>query len=102
MYQLIFYVPKNHVESVKAAVFATGAGRLGDYEQCSWQVEGQGQFKPLPNSQPFLGEQDVLEVVSEYRVEMICEAQFAAAVIDALKSAHPYEAPVYHLVEIVL
>lgn len=95
MIKLSFYVPKTHLEPVKQAVFAAGAGRIGDYDQCAWQVLGQGQFRPLANSDPFLGEQGTLEQVSEYRVEMICEPALIHGAVAALKAAHPYEEPAY-------
>ena len=57
MYKLCFYVPDSHVEAVKQAVFAAGGGRVGAYDSCAWQVLGQGQFRPLTGSQPFLGSQ---------------------------------------------
>ena len=55
MYKLCFYVPDSHLEAVKKAVFAIGAGRIGAYDSCCWQVLGQGQYRPLEGSQPFLG-----------------------------------------------
>jgi hypothetical protein len=57
VYKLAFFVPDSHVEVVKAAVFAAGGGRIGDYDHCAWQVLGQGQFRPLDGSQPFSGKQ---------------------------------------------
>ncbi len=101
MYKLCFYVPESHVEPVKAAVFSTGAGRIGDYDSCCWQVLGQGQFRPLLGSQPFLGRQDVVEVVTEYRVEMVCQAQFVQAAVAALLEAHPYEEAAWDVVALV-
>ena len=101
MIQLVFYVPKTHLEQVKQAVFAAGAGSLGDYEQCCWQVLGQGQFKPLADSQPFIGEKNKLETVSEYRVEMIIADEKLQAVEAALKDSHPYEIPAYHALKLV-
>lgn len=56
MYTLFFYVPQSHLDCVKDAVFAAGAGAMGDYQHCCWQVLGQGQFRPMPGSQPFIGE----------------------------------------------
>jgi len=100
MIQLVFYMPKTHVEQVKQAVFAAGAGSLGDYEQCCWQVLGQGQFRPLANSQPFVGEKNKLETVSEYRVEMIIADEKLQAVVAALKASHPYEMPAYHIIKL--
>ena len=101
MYKLCFYVPVSHLESVKAAVFATGAGRVGDYDNCSWQVLGMGQFRPLAGSKPFLGQQGELERVDEYRVEMVCAAQYVKAAVAALQEAHPYEEPAWDVIALV-
>ncbi len=101
-YKLCFYVPQTHVESVKQAVFAAGAGQVGRYSQCSWQVLGTGQFKPESGAQPFLGQVHQLEQVSEWRVETIVEARHLQAVIQALKQAHPYEEPAYDVIQTVL
>ena len=101
MYKLSFYVPESHVEAVKQAVFAAGAGRIGDYDSCCWQVLGQGQFRPLEGSQPFIGDHGEVEQVAEYRVEMLCARSDAKAVIQALLDSHPYEEPAWDLVETV-
>jgi len=97
MYKFCFYVPESHLESVKTAVFEAGAGTIGDYEYCCWQVLGQGQFKPLPDSQPFIGKSGKLEAVAEYKVEMVCDDNWIQAAVDAFKSAHPYEEPAYQI-----
>lgn len=100
MYKITFYVPESHLEAVKSALFEAGAGRLGDYDRCAWQVKGQGQFRPLPGSDPYLGRQGEVEVVDEFRVEMICaDAQLQAAVA-ALRASHPYETPAFDLVRL--
>lgn len=101
MYSLCFYVPVASLETVKAAVFAAGAGRIGHYDQCCWQTEGLGQFRPLAGSDPALGRQGELEKVREYRVEMVCEAQCLREVVAALKRAHPYEEPAFHVLEVL-
>lgn len=93
MYKLVFFVPESHLEHVKAAVFATGAGRLGNYDQCCWQVLGRGQFRPLAGANPHIGQPDQLETLPEYRVEMICLDELVGAAVAALRAAHPYEAP---------
>lgn len=95
MYKLVFYVPETHVEAVKASVFATGAGRIGDYDSCCWQILGQGQFRPLDGSQPFIGQKGRVEQVSEYRVELVCEDDLIGPALAALRAAHPYEEPAY-------
>lgn len=97
MYKLCVYVPESHLEAVKAALFAAGAGRIGDYEQCCWQTLGVGQFRPLPGSQPHIGELGKLEQVAEYKVEMVVADDAVAAACKALLQAHPYEEPAYDL-----
>lgn len=101
MYKLGFYVPASHLEVVKAALFAAGAGRVGDYEHCCWQVPGQGQFRPLAGSKPFIGQQDQLETVAEYRVEMVCAEPYIEAVMKSLRRSHPYQEPAYDVVRLV-
>ena len=93
MYKLAFFVPESHLEVVKAAVFNAGAGRIGNYDQCCWQVAGIGQFRPLTGSNPFLGQAQQLTQVPEYRVEMVCEDSLIQAAVSALRVAHPYEEP---------
>lgn len=93
MLKLCFYVPESHLEATKQVVFAAGAGRQGNYEQCCFQVQGVGQFRPLAGSAPFIGTQGELEQVAEWRVEMLCPPDQLKAVLAALKLAHPYEEP---------
>ncbi|MFT5594635.1 MAG: hypothetical protein ACI8SR_003027 [Oceanicoccus sp.] len=73
MYRINVYVPQDHAEVVKLAMFAAGAGRIGLYEHCCWQTIGQGQFKPLSGSNAFIGVVDKLEQVAELKIEMVCE-----------------------------
>lgn len=100
MFKLCCYIPESHVETVKTALFEAGAGRIGNYEHCAWQVLGQGQFRPLADSKPFIGAQDALESVAEYRVEMVCADEVIADVIDALRQAHPYEEPAFDVIRV--
>ena len=95
MYKLAFFVPASHVEVVKAAVFAAGGGRIGDYDHCAWQTLGQGQFRPLDGSQPFLGQAGQVEVVEEWKVELVVADDLISQVVAALKQSHPYETPAY-------
>jgi hypothetical protein len=95
MYKLVFFVPESHLESVKSAVFAAGAGKIGNYDNCCWQVAGTGQFRPLAGSDPFIGVTNQLEHVSEYRVEMVCDKSFIKSAVAALRKAHPYEEPAF-------
>lgn len=100
MHQLVFYVPADHCERVKEALFATGAGRYPGYDSCAWQTEGEGQFRPLPGSTPYLGGIGSVERVAEMRVEMVCDDAILPAAIAALKGSHPYEEPAFTYFEI--
>jgi hypothetical protein len=95
MYKLVFFVPESHLTEVKNAVFASGAGRIGDYEHCCWQALGEGQFCPLPGADLHLGEIGTLETVAEYRVELVCTDDLIRDAVSAMKQAHPYEEPAY-------
>ena len=101
MYKLTVFIPEEALEKVKAALFAAGAGTIGNYEQCCWQVKGEGQFMPMAGSNPHLGSQDKLEKVAEWRVEMMVKTSMIAEVIKALKQAHPYETPAYDVLEVL-
>lgn len=65
MYKISVYVPESHVEQVKLALFNAGAGKVGNYTHCSWQIKGEGQFTPLIDSNAFIGEENCLEKVTE-------------------------------------
>lgn len=95
MYKLCFYVPVAAAEAVKQAIFDAGGGRIGNYDCCAWQVLGQGQFRPLAGANPAIGQVDALEKLAEYQVEMVVEPDKLAAVVRALKAAHPYEEPAF-------
>ncbi len=101
MYKLTVFIPDNALEQVKSALFAAGAGTIGNYEHCCWQVQGTGQFRPLAGSNPHIGAHDRLEEVDEWRVEMVVATANIAKVIEALKQAHPYETPAYDVVEVL-
>lgn len=100
-YKLCFFVPEEHLEIVKQAVFDAGAGRIGDYDSCCWQSPGQGQFRALAGANPFIGQQDRLERVAEYKVELICDDAHIHGAIAALKLAHPYEEPAYDVIALL-
>ena len=95
MYKLCVYIPELHVESVKKALFEAGAGKIGQYDSCCWQTLGEGQFRPLAGSEPFVGRLEEVERVSEYKVEMVCEDSLIRQVIACLKNVHPYEEPAF-------
>ena len=95
MYKICVFIPENSTDTVKQAMFDAGAGKIGNYDCCSWEVLGQGQFRPLPGSTPHIGTQNTIETVAEYRVEMVCDDSYIRNVIKAMKASHPYEEPAY-------
>lgn len=100
MVKLNFFVPESHLEVVKAALFAAGAGKIGDYDSCCWQTLGTGQFRGLEGSDPFLGEKGGIESFPEYKVELVCEDELIRDVVAALKAAHPYEEPAFDVIRL--
>ena len=80
-------------------MFEAGAGRVGNYDCCAWQTKGEGQFRPLNGSTPFIGNQGQIETVIEYKLELVCEEPCLKAVIAALKRAHPYEEVAYTAIQ---
>ncbi|GED21662.1 YqfO family protein [Halomonas sp. 18H] len=95
MYKLAFFVPREDAEGVKEAVFATGAGRIGDYEACCFETPGSGQFRPLSGADPHIGRVGDLETVSELKVELVCDDALIHDAVAALRQAHPYEEPAF-------
>ncbi|GAB1256535.1 CBU_2076 family Dot/Icm type IV secretion system effector [Aurantivibrio plasticivorans] len=101
MYKISVFIPSDHLEPVKAAMFAAGAGKVGDYDCCAWQTEGEGQFRPLAGSSPFIGQQGKVETVCEYKVEMVCDNVHLREAIYAMRLAHPYEEPAFDIIELI-
>ena len=100
MKKLTVYIPESHLEVVKSALFAVGAGRYKAYDCCSWQVLGTGQFRPLTGANPMIGNIGQLEQLPEWRVEMICTDDVVEAVRTVLRQSHPYEEPAFDFTEI--
>lgn len=97
--QLTFYVPHTHLEQVKSALFQVGAGRIGNYDSCSWQTAGLGQFRPLDGSSPSIGRLGNIEKVVEYKVEMVLDKSILNDVVQQLRRSHPYEEPAYFITD---
>ena len=96
-YKLVWFVPGDALEPTRDAVFAAGAGRIGDYERCSWSTAGEGTFRGGEGTDPAIGERGRDERVAEYRVETVVPAEAVTSVLAALRAAHPYEEPAYDL-----
>lgn len=94
---LVFYVPLDDTEQVLAALFAVGAGAIGAYDSCAFITTGTGQFRPLAGADPTIGAVGQLTRVRENRVELTFPRRLRGTVIEALRSAHPYEEPAFHV-----
>jgi hypothetical protein len=97
LYKLNYFVPEDAKEATKQALFDIGVGRYDNYECCSFETLGTGQFKPIDNAKPHIGELDKIEKVQEYKVEMICSAELIKKAVETLKEAHPYEEVAYEV-----
>ncbi|HME75128.1 MAG TPA: Nif3-like dinuclear metal center hexameric protein [Mycobacterium sp.] len=93
----VIFVPAENADAVRAAVFAAGAGRIGDYSQCSWSVTGTGQFLPGDGASPAIGSVGAVERVVEDRVEVIAPARARREMLTAMRAAHPYEEPAFDI-----
>ena len=89
----VILVPPTDAEALRQALFAAGAGTVGDYTHCSWSIVGDGQFLPGPGANPAVGTEGTLERGPEERVEVIAPAALRTPVLAALRAAHPYEEP---------
>lgn len=99
MLVIVVYVPNDHVLNVVRTMAENGAGEIGDYRACSFQIQGQGQFEPKAGAQPFIGEVGRFEIVEEVRLEMVCEEASIKHVLTNMIEAHPYEEVAYHVLE---
>ena len=91
------FVPSEALDAVREAVFGAGAGRIGEYERCSWYTEGTGTFLGGKGTSPTVGEPGREERVPELRLETVYPAEREDEVVRALREAHPYEEPAFDL-----
>lgn len=96
---LVTYIPEADTERVLAALFQAGAGAIGDYRECAFVAAGTGQFRPVEGADPAIGRIGELEHVAELRVELVLPRDRRAEVVAAVRSAHPYEEPAFHILE---
>jgi hypothetical protein len=100
-YKLVVFVPCESLDAVRSAVFAAGAGRIGEYERCSWYTAGTGTFLGGEGTAPAIGEAGREERVRELRLETILPAERLEEVVAALRRAHPYEEPAFDVYPLV-
>ncbi|WP_415396572.1 NGG1p interacting factor NIF3 [Sulfurimonas sp. CS5] len=97
MHKLNYFVPADAKEKTKQALFDIGVGRYENYECCSFETLGVGQFKPIADANPHIGELDKIEKVQEYKVEMLCNDNLIKDAVKVLKEVHPYEEVAYEV-----
>jgi hypothetical protein len=100
-HKLVWFVPREALEATREAVFAAGAGKIGDYERCSWYTAGTGTFLAGEGAEPAIGEPGREQRVAELRVETVAPAALAGRIVAALKEAHPYEEVAFELYPLV-
>lgn len=97
LFKLAVFVPQTHTEILLNALFAAGAGGIGNYSECSFRVAGTGTFKGNEQSSPKMGRRNVREAIAEDRIEVLVTQESLTHVTRAMKSAHPYEEVAYDL-----
>ena len=95
--KLVVFVPREALDTVRGALFAAGAGRIGDYERCSWYTEGTGTFRGGESTAPSVGQPGREERVAELRLETVYPSEREEEIVKALREAHPYEEPAFDL-----
>ena len=93
--KLVVFVPREALDSVREALFGAGAGRIGDYERCSWYGEGTGTFLGGEGTDPNVGQPGREQRVAELRLETVFPEERQDEVVEALRRAYPYEEPAF-------
>lgn len=91
--KIVVFVPETHADQIREALSHSGAGHIGNYDNCSFSTKGTGRFRGLEGTKPFIGESGKIEQVDEVKIETICEIEKINEVVKAVKKAHPYEEP---------
>jgi len=99
--KLVTFVPVEQVDNVREALFNAGAGQIGNYDACSYNVSGEGTFRAGDKANPFVGEKGQIHTEKEVRIETILPKHMQRKVVNALIKAHPYEEVAYDLYPLV-
>jgi dinuclear metal center YbgI/SA1388 family protein len=99
--KLVVFVPEEGKSALLAALYSAGAGEIGNYDHCSFQVSGEGTFRPNDDANPTIGTKGKDELTSETRLEVIFPKNLKNDVLKAMKKNHPYEEVAYYLSELV-
>ena len=95
--KLVTFCPVDHAGKVREAIFNSGAGKIGKYDQCSFNADGTGSFRAGDTAAPFVGKTGELHFEKEVRIETIFPAYLQDKILNALLDAHPYEEVAYDI-----
>ncbi len=101
VFKFAVYVPLQHTDRMRQAIFEAGAGKIGNYTETSFNFSGKGTFRPLKRTHPFVGKEGEREELDEIKIETIVPERHLETVIQAMKNAHPYEEPAYDVYELL-
>ena len=99
--KIIVTIPKENTEEVRNAICEKGAGVIGNYTYCSMITKCIGTFKPNDNANPYIGENNKLEIVEEDKLEVVCDVDKVKEVIQVLRKSHPYEEPAIDIIPLL-
>ena len=99
--KLEFFVPESSADMVRKAIFEAGAGRIGNYDNCSFNTSGTGTFTPEGDANPTIGQLNKMQFEPEVKIEILVPSYLVSSAIAAMKSAHPYEEVAYYLHDLV-
>lgn len=100
MYRIVVFVPVENAEELRRVIGEAGGGKIGNYSHCSFSSRGIGRFRPEAGANPTIGSIEKLEEVEEERIEFVCAEENLAAVLKALRAAHPYEEPAIDVIRL--
>lgn len=101
-YKIVVFTPVDRVNDIASEMSLRGAGKIGEYTDCSFRVRGMGTFKGGKKTNPFLGTKGNFEKVDEIRLEMICNPEHLDSAIERMLKVHPYEEPAYEIYEVLV
>jgi hypothetical protein len=101
-YKIVVFTPADKVNDIAFAMSLGGAGKIGEYTNCSFRIRGEGTFKGSKKTNPYLGKKGNLEKVDEIRLEMICDFNHLDNAIERMLKVHPYEEPAYEIYEVLV
>lgn len=101
-YKIVVFTPVDKVNDIASAMSLGGAGKIGEYTDCSFRMRGEGTFKGGKKTNPYLGTKGNSEKVDEIRLEMICDSHHLDNAIERMLKVHPYEEPAYEIYEVLV